>query len=197
MRKLIIVLLFSNILLTCPAQDNRSNSDKFYVEDVIEWIPTAAIFGMKACGVDSKSTFTQQLAITGAAFVVNVAVVEALKHTVHSERPDHSDNKGFPSGHAAISFMGADILFEEYKDVSPWIGIGGYGIATTTSILRVTHDRHHWLDVIGGAAIGVGASRLSQWLTPKIFKFKNHKTQVYTTPSLYENGMGLDLTLRF
>ena len=197
MVRTILTILILAISVTCKAQSSDNNADRFYIEDVMEWVPTAAIFGLKACGVDSKSSFTEQLVTTGAALVVNAAVVEGLKHTVHSERPDRSDNHGFPSGHAAISFMGADILFEEYKDVSPWIGIGGYAVATTTSILRVTHDRHHWLDVIGGAAIGVGTSRLSQWLTPKIFKFKKSRTQVYTVPCLYDNGMGLEFSMKF
>lgn len=186
--------------LTCSAQEKSNNADKFYAEDVLEYVPIASIFALKACGVKSKSSFTDQLITTGAAFAVNAAVVETMKHTIHSERPDHSDNHGFPSGHAAISFLGADMLFEEYKDVSPWIGIGGYAVATTTSVLRVTHDRHHWLDVISGAGIGIGCSRLSQWLMPKILhgkKGKKQQTEISSMPSLYDDGMALSVCVNF
>lgn len=194
--RIIFIFLFSVLCTSGRAQ--TSNTDRFYAEDVLEYVPTAAIFALKACGVRSKSTFTQQLLVTGAAFAVNVGAVELLKHTVHSERPDHSDDHGFPSGHAAISFLGADMLFCEYKDVSPWIGIGGYAVAATTGILRVHHDRHHWLDVAGGAAIGIGCSRLSQWLTPKIFRFKKKDApQVSSAPCLYDDGLGLMVNVNF
>lgn len=196
MKQAITIVLLFVMTLSCHAQNN--NADKFYAEDVLEYVPTAAIFGLKACGVKSKSSFTEQLITTGAAYVVMGISVETLKHTVHSERPDHSDNHGFPSGHAAISFLGADMLFEEYRDVSPWIGIGGYAMATATSCLRVKHDRHHWLDVIGGAAIGVGCSRLSQWLTPKIWKKKKKEDKDMSfSPTLYNKGMGLDVCVNF
>ena len=30
---------------------------------------------------------------------------------------------------------------------------------------RVVSDRHHWYDVVAGAALGVGASELTWWLS--------------------------------
>lgn len=162
-----------------------SNADKFYAEDILEYIPMAAIFGLKAVGADSKSPFIEQLAVTGLGLAMTAFSVESLKHTIHSERPDKTDNNGFPSGHTAISFLGADILLQEYRDISPWIGIGGYALATTTGCLRVVHDRHHWTDVICGAALGIGCSRLSQWLCSKIIVFKARE------------GIGVDVSMTF
>lgn len=199
MGKRLLIILFATIIsFSCRAQDN--NADKFYAEDVLEYVPYAAIFGLKACGVKSRDTFTGQLVTTGMGLAMTALTVEAMKHTIHSERPDRSDDHSFPSGHAAISFLGADILFTQYKDVSPWIGIGGYAVATTTSCLRVAHDRHHWLDVIAGAGIGVGYSRLSQWLTPKILRKKYNRKSTATissTPCLYDNGMALAVSIKF
>ena len=37
----------------------------------------------------------------------------ALKAIVNEERPDHSDNKSFPSGHAAVAFAAARSIDKE------------------------------------------------------------------------------------
>lgn len=198
MKNVLTILLLLTVAFSCPAQNDNAN--RFYAEDILEYVPAATIFGLKACGVKSKSTFMGQLITTGTAFVVMGITVETLKHTVHSERPDKSDGHGFPSGHAAISFLGADLLFEEYREVSSWIGIGGYAIATATSCLRVKHDRHHWGDVFAGAAIGVGCSRLSEWLMPKLFKkmdSNKSNTTISSAPILYDNGFGLSFCINY
>lgn len=185
---LLLIIIFT--FLPCHAQSGKDMPD-----DILEFIPAASVIGLKACGVKSKDKYPELLMKTGMAIAVMGLSVETLKHTVHSERPDKSNDHGFPSGHAAISFLGADILFEEYRDVSPWIGIGGYAVAATTSYLRVKHDRHHWVDVLGGAAIGIGCSRLGQWLTPKILRKENDN--VTFTPTLSSKKMGLEVCVNF
>ena len=49
------------------------------------------------------------VASMGVAFVSKTA----LKAVVNEERPDHSDNKSFPSGHAAIAFAAARSIDKE------------------------------------------------------------------------------------
>ena len=44
----------------------------------------------------------------------------ALKKVVNEERPDHSDNKSFPSGHAAMAFAAATSLHKEFGKQNPW-----------------------------------------------------------------------------
>ena len=43
----------------------------------------------------------------------------------------------------------------EYRKVSPWIGVAGYALATGVAVDRIRRNRHHWGDVVAGAAIGV------------------------------------------
>lgn len=199
MNEVLLAILLSLLALSCPAQTSTDKSEGFHIEGVMEYVPVAALFGLKACGVDSRHKLTEQLVTTAAAYAVMAGTVEVLKHTVHSERPDKSDTHGFPSGHTAVAFTGADMLFEEYRDTSPWIGIGGYAVATATGILRVHHKRHHWGDVVAGAAIGVGCSRLSQWLTPKLFKTKEKEEgkSLSATPFASGDGMGLAVCFNF
>lgn len=41
--------------------------------------------------------------------VVAFGAKSALKGMIKEERPDHSDNKSFPSGHAAMNFCGCEV----------------------------------------------------------------------------------------
>ncbi len=106
---------------------------------------------------------------TGASVVVAFGAKTALKAMVKEDRPDHSDNKSFPSGHAAIAFAAARSLDKEFRRESIWIPIAGYAAATAVGVERVVSDRHHWYDVVAGAGVGFGAAELTWWLSDKMF----------------------------
>lgn len=106
---------------------------------------------------------------TGASVVVAFGAKTALKAMIKEERPDHSDNKSFPSGHAALAFAAARSLDKEFRRESIWIPIAGYTAATAVGIERVASDRHHWYDVVAGAAVGCGAAELTWWLSDLMF----------------------------
>lgn len=115
---------------------------------------------------------------TGASVVVAFGAKTALKAMIKEERPDHSDNKSFPSGHAAIAFAAARSIDKEFRKDCIWIPIAGYAAATAIGVERVASDRHHWYDVAAGAALGFGSAELTWWLSDKIFKKYNEKYAV-------------------
>lgn len=132
-------------------------------------------FGKKSWDRPGEKRSTVQ-SVTGhnwPRFIVNTTasvgvawgVKTALKAMINEERPDHSDNKSFPSGHAAMAFAAARSLDKEFRKESIWIPIAGYAAATALGVERVVNDRHHWYDVAAGAAIGVGAAELTWWLS--------------------------------
>jgi membrane-associated phospholipid phosphatase len=94
--------------------------------------------------------------------------VGMLKSSTHILRPDGSTYNSFPSGHTSTAFMGAQFMWEEYKDVSPWYGIAGYAVATTTGVLRLYNNRHWVSDVVTGAGIGMLSTKAAYWLYPKL-----------------------------
>ena len=110
------------------------------------------------------------IASVGVAYVGK----SALKAIVKEERPDHSDDKSFPSGHAAMAFAAARSIDKEFRKESIWIPIAGYAAATAVGIERVARDRHHWYDVVAGAGVGVGAAELTWWLSDKLFGKDSH-----------------------
>lgn len=106
---------------------------------------------------------------TGASVAVAFGAKTALKAMVKEERPDHSDNKSFPSGHAAMAFAAARSVDKEFRKDCIWIPIAGYAAATAIGIERVASDRHHWYDVVAGAGLGFGAAELTWWLSDLMF----------------------------
>jgi hypothetical protein len=76
------------------------------------------------------------------SYTIMGAAVYPMKYAFKDKRPDSSARNSFPSGHTATAFMGAQFLYEEYKDVSPWIGYAGFTIAAATGYLRIYNHCH-------------------------------------------------------
>lgn len=112
---------------------------------------------------------------TGASVIVAFGAKTALKAIINEERPDHSDNKSFPSGHASMAFAAARSIDKEFRKDCIWIPIAGYAAATAVGIERVVNKHHHWYDVAAGAAIGVGSAELTWWLSDLLFAKHNKK----------------------
>ena len=86
-----------------------------------------------------------------------VAVTYALKFATKEERPNHKNNRSFPSGHSAVTFSSASYLDKRYGlDVAmmPYVG------AVWTAYSRVESKNHYTKDVVAGALIGIASSYL-------------------------------------
>src|SRR5690606_22808720 len=117
----------------------------------------------------------------GAAWLVT----EGLKQTFPERRPDGSDRRSFPSGHASLSFAAAATMQNRYG----WeIGIPAHLVAAFVGYARVRADRHHWYDVVAGAAIGETAGLL---ITTR------HDANVRILPWGDTHGAGIALGMRF
>ena len=93
----------------------------------------------------------------GLALGVTRLSTDAIKSTIHEERPDGSDNRSFPSGHTSMSFSAAATLHKRYG----WeYGFPAYAVATFVGAARVKADKHYVHDVIAGAALGGAAGWL-------------------------------------
>ena len=90
------------------------------------------------------------------AQVVSQVMVQALKVTVRRDRPDHSNNMSFPSGHAASAFATATVLQRYYG----WkVGAPAYAVGSYVALARMSWNRHHATDVVMGAGFGIAAAR--------------------------------------
>ena len=155
--------------VTITAQQRHSD----VLDDILQYVPTAASFTLRATGMQSNIPFKE--ALIGKCFTAATVGGTAyiLKHTIKEWRPDHSDRQSFPSGHTAVVFAGATSLHKEYGKHSVWISVGGYTLATFVAIDRIAKDRHHWYDVAAGAAIGTLGTELSYYLAHLLMRKNN------------------------
>ena len=80
-------------------------------------------------------------------------VTKAGKKIVGRERPDHSDNQSFPSGHATNAFAIATAIATDYHD-NRAVPVIAYALATSVALARVHDNVHFPADVVAGALIG-------------------------------------------
>ena len=107
-----------------------------------------------------KAIGDKKLAYAGRDIVraqlLSQAMVQSLKYSIRRDRPDHSNNKSFPSGHSASAFATATVLQRYYgwKVGAPAYALGGY-----VALARMSWNRHHASDVVMGAGFGIASAR--------------------------------------
>lgn len=87
-------------------------------------------------------------------------ITQGLKPLTNRRRPDGSDNRSFPSGHATSAFSMATLSNRNLDAINPSPGIkyplqiGNILMASGVLWTRVSGDQHFPSDVLAGAAIG-------------------------------------------
>ncbi len=152
-----------------------------HLDDYMQYSPAVLMLGLKAAGVEGRSSWGRMLVSDAFAGLLMGGVVNTLKTTTRVTRPDGSNNRSFPSGHTATAFMTATMLTKEYGHISPWIGVGAYATATATGLFRMANNRHWLSDVLTGAGIGLLTTEVGYWLGDLIFKDKGLR-KVATMP---------------
>ena len=87
--------------------------------------------------------------------VLTEAVTYGLKLGINKQRPDRSNDNSFPSGHTSTVFHSAGYIHRRYGFK---YSIPAYALAGFTAASRIDSKKHDILDVIAGAAIGLGAN---------------------------------------
>lgn len=122
---------------------NENIDKKVTIDDFAHHLPALNTYALGgALGVKGRNNFRDKTTIFSTSYLIMAIAVNSLKYTTDVMRPDGSSNNSFPSGHTATAFMGAELLHQEYKDVSPWYGIAGYLVAAGTGFFRMYNDRH-------------------------------------------------------
>lgn len=158
------------------------------VDDVWQFVPVLAAPSIGVFGVEARHTFRERLAVTVTAMALDEILVQTMKHTIKSRRPDGSDNHSFPSGHMARATVGAEIIRSEYG----WLwGAGAYAWAAGVGALRIHHHRHRFGDVVGGAVTGFVSARLAYLLLPverRLFGWDKSRITVTALPAVGSDG---------
>lgn len=105
------------------------------------------------------------------AQLLSLGICYGIKYAVQRERPDHSSNDSFPSGHSTQMFASAAVLTRHFGVGAAW---PAFGTATFVSLSRLNQHRHYLSDVVFGAGLGLavgwsGATAAADWrITPTL-----------------------------
>ena len=148
------------------------------IDQATQFLPAIAVFAMDAAGLKGANKVSKQIQLFGASQLSAALLVYPMKIIVSRERPNGSDNRSFPSGHATRAFVSAEFLHQEFGHLSPWVSIAGYTTAGATAYLRL-YQNEHWLsDVLAGAAIGMASTKLVYWLNKKMKSIPERKKEL-------------------
>ncbi|WP_445454656.1 phosphatase PAP2 family protein [Flavobacterium sp. 25HG05S-40] len=159
--------------------------EKLSIDDFSQYVPMASLYGLSALGVKGKNNMKDKTIILATSYLLMGLTVNAFKQTASVKRPDETSLNSFPSGHTATAFMGAEILYQEYKEASVWYGIAGYIIAAGTGTFRMYNNRHWLSDVVAGAGIGIISAKAGYWLYPITSKWFTKKKSTTNTKTAF------------
>ena len=173
---------------------------KIHADDFVQYVPAVAVYGLDFIGVKAKHNIRDRTFLMASSYLLSTASVQTLKRVANVQRPDESNFLSFPSGHTATAFVGAHLLFKEYKDSSPWICVAGYICATGTGAMRILNRRHWVSDVATGAGFGILSVEISYLLLPafhKLIGVKNTQTSFTVAPVIGYQQYGVGLAYAF
>jgi len=171
--------------------------NKITIDDYSQYAPFTSVYLLNSLGIEGKHNLKDRSLILGSAYLIMGATVLTLKSVVDVTRPDGSSNNSFPSGHTATAFMGAEFLYQEYKDVSIWYGVAGYSVALGTGVLRMINDRHWLTDVSAGAGFGILSTKIAYYIFDKYIQEDRVISKLGFSPYLNDKEVGLSLSFKF
>jgi membrane-associated phospholipid phosphatase len=168
------------------------------IDNYTRYVPLVEILMADALGVKAKNHWFDQAKNWTISWYVTDFLTFKLKGWIRKPRPDRFDNFSFPSGHTSFAFMNAEVLYNEFRDSSPWLAYSGYAFATTTAGLRVANNAHFLSDVMFSAGLAMLVTKLVYWLDPiiKWNPFKKVKGVTFYPQRFDENTVGFYFCLR-
>ena len=147
------------------------------LDDYLPYAPGVVSLGLASAGVKGKHKLGDQVILALLSNVIAQGVTQSLKRIIAYPRPNGEDNHSFPSGHSTTAFTNATILHEEYGQRSVLYTIGGYSTATAVGTMRILNNKHWLADVLMGAGVGIGATKVLYisypWLQRTVRRMKH------------------------
>ncbi|OCB76889.1 phosphatase PAP2 family protein [Flavobacterium crassostreae] len=195
-------LLHSKYNTTIQAKTNAIFGSDFQskADNIFPLLPVGQMYLGMYLGLEPKTNFKKQTITIAMANTATVVVVELIKRLTQKERPDLSNNSSFPSGHTAVGFTNATLLFYQYKESHFWYASSGYIFAGATAVFRMANNKHFASDVLAGAGIGVASGIIfsNSTLFHAFSVSKKSKTTAYIYPQIGKHiGFGASIYPNF
>lgn len=175
-------LLVAVAAISFAAPSQAKPSDWQTASNVAVYSLMALSIGLPAAERDKQGVFQ-----AAGSIATTSLVTEGMKAAFPKTRPDGSDRKSFPSGHASRAFAAAATL---YNRQGQNIGIPAFVVAGFVGLARVEGKKHYWADVAAGAALGTAAGFLITNSPPQ-------GNQAVLSPWVEHKGGGLSFAMRF
>ena len=180
---------------------DRRIKRKYRIDDFLQYGMPVAAYGLDFIpGIEARHNLRDRTLIMATSLIVMQSAVSILKSTTAVARPGDGRHNSFPSGHTACAMLSAHILYKEYKDVTPWIGIGGYLMATATGVFRMLNDAHWLSDVVAGAGIGLLSAEIGYMMLSvrqSVLKHSDGGRQIAVMPVIGLRQWGVGMACRF
>ena len=179
---------------------SKNERPPLVIDDYLQYSPIISVYALDFLGIKSKNNFKDRSILIASSILFGGTITKILKNNRLVIRPNRKNKFSFPSGHTTVAFIGAEFMYQEYKDVSIWYGVTAYAVAGATGFLRIYND-HHWpSDVIAGAGLGILSTKLIYFIYPKIKKaFSNKESRVSTNivPFFGDRQAGVGLSVNW
>ncbi len=138
-------------------EDARRKSDQ--LRDIAEYSIVVTALSVPRARVPWGSRLGRLLVQEGALYLTEKATSE-LKEAADRERPDQSDRRSFPSGHASTASVGATLASQNFDDMGltrparVFFKTAMVAVGAGTAWARVEGGKHFPSDILAGAALG-------------------------------------------
>jgi membrane-associated phospholipid phosphatase len=189
-----IGLLTSGTLLNIGSVKNKIQNyfpnTHTKIDDYFQYAPNVQLYLYDALGFEHKNSVFDQTKYLVISQLSSFILTQAAKGITNVQRPV-GGKTSFPSGHTTTAFVGATVIFYEFKDTEPLLAYSGYVLATATGFLRLTNDKHWLPDVLVGAGVGILITNLVYHFKPlKNFQPFKKKNDVAIAPLINVNSIG-------
>lgn len=171
---------------TRDVRNQVGNDYEFRIDDYIQYIPIAEMYGADILGLKAKNHWFNQTKYLAISQLTTAIFVHSIKRGMNKQRPDNTPN-AFPSGHTSQAFVGATVLYHEFKDEHPLLAYSGFAFATTTGAFRIMNHRHWLSDVVAAAGISILVTNMVYHFEP-LKNFNPFNKNKHTSLLPYYNG---------
>lgn len=185
--------------INLPRPSGKIEQKKF--DDVLQLVVPATLYVYDIVEKEKHHPIDQFFVMT-ISYGLMALQVRNIKPYINEFRPDNGRNS-FPSGHTATAFVGAHMIYKEFKDTNPWIAYSGYIMASAVGAGRILNNRHWICDVVAGAGIAMLSVELAYAI---YFPIRNIVTNevnkwvgkyIIIFPSVQPKSAGLQMNITF
>lgn len=183
--------------LQVDLRNKVGNDFESKIDDYTQYAPIAQMYIADLMGVKSKNHWFDQSKNLFISNLITAGITHGLKNLMNKTRPDGSDYS-FPSGHTAIAFTNAAVVYNEFHQTSTVMAYSAYAFAVTTGTYRVLNNKHWVSDVLVAAGIGILVTDLVYYFEPlKNFNPFINSENISFIPQIAEDNYGFYLSYKF